>query len=146
MPHITTCTELLVDDTNKPTSDDKYPWLESDDIRRNMTDSEILQMKINLKDSVLDEKAKEEFLTNTEQFTDIFSLRDETGTCPFIEVHLKLKDETPFFVRPYPMREEQKKVIQKEMYRLEHLGIIWKGLTSYSSPVVLVKWKNQNLY
>ena len=42
MPHITTCTELLVDDTNKPTSDDKYPWLESDDIRRNMTDSEIL--------------------------------------------------------------------------------------------------------
>ena len=39
------------------------------------------------------------------------------------------------------MREEQKKVIQKEMDRLEHLGIIQKGLTSYSSPVVLVKWK-----
>ena len=71
---------------------------------------------------------------------------DEIGTCPFIEVHLKLKDETPFFVRPYPMREEQKKVIQKEMDRLEHLGIIRKGLTGYSSPVVLVKWKNQNLY
>ena len=32
------------------------------------------------------------------------------------------------------------------MDRLEHLGIIHKGLTSYSSPVVLVKWKNQNLY
>ena len=77
---------------------------------------------------------------------DVFSLRDEIGTCPFIEVHLKLKDETPFFVRPYPMREEQKKVIQKEMDRLEHLGIIHKGLTGHSSPVVLVKWKNQNLY
>ena len=146
MPHITTCTELSVDDTNKPTSDDKYPWLESDDIRRNMTDTEILRMKLNLKDSVLDGKTKEEFLTNVEQFTDIFSLRDEIGKCPFTEVHLKLKDETPFFVRPYPMREEQKKVIQKEMDRLEHLGIIWKGLTGYSSLVVLVKWKNQNLY
>ena len=44
------------------------------------------------------------------------------------------------------MREEQKKVIQKEMDRLEHLGIIRKGLTGYSSPVVFVKWKNQNLY
>ena len=65
-------------------------------------------MKLNLKDSVLDNKGKEEFLTNVEQFTDIFSLRDKIGTCPFIEVHLKLKDETPFFVRPYPMREEQK--------------------------------------
>ena len=142
MPCITTHTELLVDDTNKSTSDDKYPSLESDDIRRNMTDTKILQMKLNLKDSVLDKKGTGDFLTNVEQFTDIFSLRDEIGTCPFIEVHLKLKDETPFFVRPYPMREEQKKVIQKEMDRLKHLGIIQKGLTSYSSPVVLVKWKN----
>ena len=39
----------VVDDTNKPTPDDKYPWLESDDIRRNMTDTEILRMKLNLK-------------------------------------------------------------------------------------------------
>ena len=90
-------------------------------------------------------KKKEEFLMKVEQFTDVFSLRDEIGTCSFIEVHLKLKDETPFFVRPYPMRE-QKKVIQKEMDRLKHLGIIHKGLTGYSSLVVLVKWKNQNLY
>ena len=103
-------------------------------------------MKLNLKDLVLDEKGKEEFLGKVEQFADVFSLRDEIGTCPFIEVHLKLKDETPFFVKPFPMREEQKKVIQKEMDRLKHLGIIHKGLTSYSSLVVLVKWKNQNLY
>ena len=71
-----TTTELSVDDTNKPTSDDKYPWLESDGIRRNMTDSEILRMKLNLKYSVLDKKGKEEFLKNVEQFTNIFSLRD----------------------------------------------------------------------
>ena len=32
------------------------------------------------------------------------------------------------------------------MDRLKHLGIICKGLTGYSSPVVLVKQKNQNLY
>ena len=145
MQHITTCTELPVDDTNKSTSDDKYPWLDPDDIRRNMIDKEILQMKLNLKDSVLDKRAKEEFLEKVEQFTDIFSLRDEIGSCPFREVHLKLKDETPFFVRPYPMRE-QKKVIQKEMDRLKHLGIICKGLTGYSSLVVLVKRKNLNLY
>ena len=100
MPHIMTHRELQVDDTNKSTSDDKYPWLDKDDIRKNMTDMEIIQMKLNLKDSILEEKGKEELLTNAEQFTDIFSLRDEIGTCPFIEVHLKLKDETPFFVRP----------------------------------------------
>ena len=53
-------------------------------------------MKLNLKDSVLDKKGKEEFLEKVEQFTDVFSLRDEIGTCPFIEVHLKLKDKTLF--------------------------------------------------
>ena len=103
-------------------------------------------MKLNLADCALDEKGKEEFLTKTDNFHDVLSLRDEIDTCPFIEVHLKLKEETPFFVRPYPMQEEQKKVIQKEMDRFKHLGIIQNGLTGYSSPVVLVKQKNQNLY
>ena len=37
-------------------------------------------MKLNLKDSVLDEKGKEEFLTKVDEFTDVFSLRDEIGT------------------------------------------------------------------
>ena len=111
-----------------------------------MTDAEILRMKLNLTEYSLDDKQKEEFLTKLDNLHDVFSLRDEIGTCPFIKVHLKLKDETPFFVRPYPMPEEQKKVIQKEMDRLEHLGIILKGLTSYSSLVVLVKRTNQNLY
>ena len=114
MPCITTCTELPIDDTNKSTPDDKYPWLDPDDIRRNMTDKEIFQMKLNLKDSVLDEKGKEEVLEKVEQFTDVSSLRDEIGTCPFIEVHLKLKDETPFFVRPYLMRENRRESYKKK--------------------------------
>ena len=42
MPCITTHTELPIDDTNKSTPDDKYPWLDPDDVRRNMTDKEIL--------------------------------------------------------------------------------------------------------
>ena len=75
-------------------------------------------MKLNLDDCALDDKDKEEFLAKTDIFHDVFSLRDEIGTCPFIEVYLKLKDKTQFFERPYPMLEEQKKVIQKEMDRL----------------------------
>ena len=126
MPRISTCTDTIIDDTNVPTKDDKYPWLDPDDKQRHMTDAEILRHKLNLEDSLLDDKGKEEFLTKTYYFHHVFSLRDKIGTCPFIEVHIKLKEETPFFVQPYPMREEQKKVIQKEMDRLEHLDIIRK--------------------
>ena len=61
-----------------------------------MTDAEILQMKFNLADCALDNKTKEEFLAKMDNFHDVFSLRDEIGTCPFIKVHLKLKDETHF--------------------------------------------------
>ena len=68
-----------------------------------MTDAEILWMKLNLADCALDDKGKEKSLAKTDNFHDVFSLRDEIGTCPFIEVHLKLKVKTPFFVRPYPM-------------------------------------------
>ena len=56
----------------------------------------ILQIKLNLSDCALDEKGKEEFLAKTGNFHDVFSLRDEIGTCPFIEVHLKLKDKPHF--------------------------------------------------
>ena len=52
------CTELPIEDMNKSTPDDEYPWLDPDDVRRNMTDKEILQMKPNLKDSILNEKEK----------------------------------------------------------------------------------------
>ena len=31
MPHISTCTEMTTEDTNIPTQDDKYPWLDYDD-------------------------------------------------------------------------------------------------------------------
>ena len=73
-------------------------------------------------DATLNDKQTEEFLAKLDDYHDVFSLRDEIGTCPFIEVQLKLKDETPFFVRSYPMCEEQKKVIQKEMDSLEHFA------------------------
>ena len=33
MPCLTTCTEMPVNDTNNSTPDDKYPWLDQDDIR-----------------------------------------------------------------------------------------------------------------
>ena len=65
MPGISTCTDTITDDTNVPTKDDKYPRLDPDDKSRHMTDAEILRNKLNLEDSLLDDKGKEEFLTKT---------------------------------------------------------------------------------
>ena len=54
MPRISTCTDTMTNDTNVPTKDDKYPWLDPDDKQRHMIDAEILRPKLNLEDSLLD--------------------------------------------------------------------------------------------
>ena len=96
-----------------------------------MTDVEILQIKLNFDDCALDDKGKEEFLAKTDNFHDVFSLRDEIGTCPFIEVHLKLKDKTQFFVRPYPMCEEHtERNGQTRTFRHHVKRTDWLQLTS----------------
>ena len=127
-------------------TEDPYPWLDVDDPRGTMTDEEILHLKVPFDKSILTAAEKERLIKLMLENTAAFSIRDEIGTCPYFEVKLKLRDDKPFFVRPYNIREDQKPIIQKEMDRLEKLGIIRKGLTGYSSPVLLVKCKQQNLY
>ena len=43
-------------------SEERYPWLEDDDERIYMTDKEILDKYINLKDSCLDEKERKQVM------------------------------------------------------------------------------------
>ena len=65
-----------------------------------------------------------------------FSLRDEIGNCPNIEVGIDVTHKAPFFIRPYHIREENKKVIDKEMKCLCYLGILKEGFFPYLSPVM----------
>ena len=79
-------------------SKERYPWLEEDDERKYMTDKEILDKYINLKDSCLDEKERKQVMEMLYEYKDIFSLRDEIGTCPNIEVNIEVTDNSPFFI------------------------------------------------
>ena len=72
------------------------------------------------------------------KYKEAFSLRDEIGTCPNIEVGIDVMDKSPFFIRPYPIREEDKNIIDKEMKYLYYLGILKEGFSPYSSPVMLI--------
>ena len=114
------------------TGDDPYPWLDADDPRCTMTGEDILRLKVPLDKSILTVAEKESLIKLMLRHTSAFSMRDEIGTCPYFEVKLKLRDDKPFFVRAYNIQEDQKPIIQKEMDRLEKLGIIKKGLTEYS--------------
>ena len=71
----------------------------------------------------------------------MFSLRDEIGICPIIEVEIEVTDRSPFFIRPFHTREEDKAILDKEMKRICYLGILKEGFSTYSSPVMLISRK-----
>ena len=50
-------------------------------------------------------------------------------------------DKSPFFIRPFHAREEDKVLLDKEMKRLCYLGIMKEGFSAYLSPVMLVSRK-----
>ena len=106
---------------------EKYPWLDEMDKRKYVTDREILKKYINLDNTCLTEKEKEEVMDMLFKYKEAFSLRDEIGTSSNIEVGIDVTDKYPFFIRPHHIREEDKKVIDKEMKHLCYLGILKEG-------------------
>ena len=125
----------------KNDSKERYPWLEEDDERKYMTDKEILDKYINLKDSCLNDKERKQVMEMLYEYKYVFSLRDEIDTCPNIEVNIEVMDNLPFFIWPYHVKEEDRAVLDKEMRRLCYLGILEEGFSAYSSPVMLISQK-----
>ena len=120
---------------------DPYPWLTKDDPRRSQSDEEILYEKIDLSDSALSRKEKSRLMKMLIKYRDAFSLRDEIGECPNLKADIKVIDESPFFVRPFPISEKDKPFMDEQMERLVSLGILSKNSTSHTSPVMLITRK-----
>ena len=121
--------------------EDNYPWLDPDDDRRHVTDREILEQYINLNNTCLSKEERIKVMDMLYKYNKAFSLRDEIGTCPSIEVEIDVTDKSPFFIRPYHVREEDKAFIDKEIKQLCYMGILKEGFSAYSSPVMLISRK-----
>ena len=93
-------------------------------------DREILEKYIDLDKSCLTDSEKTEVRDMIYKYRDAFSLRDEIGTCPNIEIDIDVMDKVPFFIRPYHVREEDKRILDKEMKRLYYLGILKEGFSA----------------
>ena len=94
---------------------ESYPWLDPNGERKYITDQEILDMYIDLEKSCLTEREKKEVMEMIYKYQEAFSLRDQIGTCPNIEVEIDVRDKSLFFISPYHVKEEDKAFIYKEM-------------------------------
>ena len=92
-----------------------------------MTDKEILEKYVNLDESCLSKEEKTKVMDMLFKYKEAFSLRDEIGTCPNIEVEIDVTDKSLLFIRPYHVREKDKAFIDKEMKQLCYMGILKEG-------------------
>ena len=135
------CSSQVTEDSPKSHKNDPYPWLDEDDPRRDMTDEEILDKYIDLTNSDLTPDEKGTLMKLIKDHKQAFSLRDEIGRCPDIKIDIDVIDDSPFFVRPFPIDEEGKPMMDKYMAKLVSLGILLKNNTTHTSPVMLVARK-----
>ena len=70
-----------------------------------MSDKEILDKYIDLDKSCLTDEEKIQVMDMLYKYKHAFSLRDEIGTCPSIEVEIDVTDISSFFIRPYQIKE-----------------------------------------
>ena len=94
-----------------------------------------------MSNSALSKKEKARLMKMLIKYRDAFSLRDEIGECPNLEADIKVIDESPFFVRPFPLSESDKPFMDKQMERLVSSGILSRNSTSHTSLVMLLTRK-----
>ena len=126
---------------SKQNMDNSYPWLDDDDPRKFMSDEEILYKYIDLSEACLTEEQKNTLMGQIIMHKKAFSLRDEIGKCPEIRIDIELIDKEPFFVRPFPVAENDKPLMDKHMKKFVDLGILTVNSTTHTSPVMLIARK-----
>ena len=90
-------------------STEKYPWLDDSNERKYMSDREILEKYIDLENFCLTKWEKREMKDLIYEYKDAFSLRDEIGTCPNIEVEIDVMDESPFLLGHFMLGKKIRK-------------------------------------
>ena len=123
---------------------DKYPWLDNSDEKKYMTDREILDKYIDLESSCLTKWEKQKLRNLIYEYKDAFSLRDEIGTCPNIKVEIGITDSSPFFMRPFHAREEDKTILDKKNEKTVLLGNFERRPFSLFKPSYVNKQENDS--
>ena len=70
--------------------------LDKMDDRKYTSDREILEKYVDLSNTCLHKEEKEEVMDMVNKYKEAFSLREEIGTCPNIELEINVTYKSPF--------------------------------------------------
>ena len=116
-----------------------YPYLNCDDPRLWTEDEAILRKSIDLSKSSLTKKTSEKLMDMMCENINAYSLHDDIGEVKNMSIKIELNDTKPFFNRPYSCTQAEKQIIDRELQKLVLLGVLKRGMSSYSCPVFLLR-------
>ena len=119
---------------------DQYPWLDENDPSRHITDNKIFESTIDLSEACIAEMQGKALYRVLLKQRKAFSLGDEVGLCPGMEVRLELDNRIPFYIGTFPVGEKGV-VMDVEMRRGCLLGILRKSSGSNFSPIMVTPRK-----
>ena len=76
-----------------------------------MSNKEIFDKYVDLDKSCPTASEKKQAIDILYKYKDLFSLRNKIDTCPSIEVEIDITDKSPFFIRLYHVKEEDKNIL-----------------------------------
>ena len=85
----------------------------------------LLDRYVDLDKSCLIDSERKQVMDMLYRYKDGLNLMDEIGTC--LNIEIDVTDKSPFFIRLYHIKEEDKNILEKEMKRLYYLGILKEG-------------------
>lgn len=122
----------------RPSSKDNF---EDQKIKENA-----LNIPIDFGDSPLSPEWKKRITSLLNSMTDVFALHDlDYGHTDKVKHHIKLSDETPFKHRPRPIHPQDVDAVRRHLQELLEAGIIRESESPFSSPIVVVRKKDNSV-
>ena len=95
--------------------------------RKFMSDEQIFEKYIDLSASDLSSQEKDTLMNMVKLHKEAFSLIDEISKCSNIKIDKDVLGDSPFFfVRPFPIHEENKPLMDRYIAKIVSLGILSK--------------------
>lgn len=103
------------------------------------TDETVKDVRVN---EALTERQKKEVNELLNEFSS--TLTDKPGLTDLIEFSLKLTDNKPIRLKPYPLPHAKIDDVRREIKTMLDLGVIEKTDSAYGSPIVLIKKRDNS--
>ena len=117
-----------------------FPYLDDDDVRLSLPDSEIITRELDLTtDSVL--TPSQRIMANSlfYELRDCLSIHDNPSISSKRFVKLNPVNLPPFYIKPYLTHPEEIKFAEKELRKLQLMGILQRGSSEFLSPIMLIR-------